>query len=288
MKAEKKSLIPGLHWTGDGHVSLSGRLLDRARTVEALLRDWAIGMGAAEYRFPEMIAARHLTPIAYVKSFPHLATFVTSAARDDAAQASLAAECGDAPRIPLIDGRFEPIEQLLAPAACYHFYHRLAGESLEVPLLLTTECRCHRRESHYLPLRRQWSFSMRELVCFGDRAAVERFTGNCRRDIEAFAHRLGLDAAWHAASDPFFDPAADPKALAQLVEPAKQELKLADGLAIASINDHRGFFGECYGIRYGKRTARSACVAFGIERWLAALIERYGHDTAAWPEPATG
>jgi hypothetical protein len=59
-----------------------------------------------------------------------------------------------------------------------------------------------------------------------------------------------------------------------MVAPTKRELCLADGLAIASINRHRSFFGEAYDIRYGNEPARSACIAFGIERWLFALLEQ--------------
>lgn len=79
-------------------------------------------------------------------------------------------------------------------------------------------------------------------------------------------------------------PTADPKALAQILEPVKQELCTRDGLAIASLNKHRSFFGECYEINFGDEAAHSACVAFGIERWLHALFQAHGSDPATWPE----
>lgn len=279
--------VKGLQWNDDGYVTLSGPLLDRARELDAVICGWAADFGATEYRFPSMISAKSLAPIAYLKSFPHLATFVTSGQRREEALMSIAEDCGTAERIPVSDELLEPVEQLLTPATCYHFYPRFAGSRLTSPLLVTAECQCHRREHEYLPLQRQWCFEMREIVCIGNPAAIEQFTANCRERIEFFVNTLGLDANWETATDPFFDPTSDPKALAQILEPVKKELCTRDGLAIASINKHRSFFGECYDIRHGKDAAHSACVAFGIERWLYALIQTHGGDTAAWPKMET-
>lgn len=280
--------VNGLQWSDDGYVALSGALLDRAFELDAVIRRWADDLGATEYCFPSMIPARDLAPISYLKSFPHLATFVTSGLRREEALMSIANDSGTAERIPIAEDLLEPVEQLLTPATCYHFYPRFAGSRLSTPLLLTAKCQCHRREHEYQPLQRQWCFEMREIVCIGDRDSIDRFAEECRERIDFLVNALGISTGWETATDPFFDPAADPKALAQMLEPVKEELCTSDGLAIASINKHRSFFGECYDIRYGKDAAQSACVAFGIERWLHVLMQRYGSDAMAWPtlEPA--
>lgn len=269
-----------LHWSPDGCAALGGRLLNSALKLDAMLRDLGRVFGAEESRFPSMIAAAALAPVGYLKSFPQHATFAASASRDHEALAALS-QSDSCLSIP--SDSLEPVSHLLTPAACYHFYPRLAGRHLDQPLYLTTACQCHRREDRYEPLRRQWCFWMREIVCIGTGDTVERFTASCRLRINAGVQRLGLDASWQTAADSFFDPAHDPKALAQMVEPSKLELCLPDGLAIASINSHRSFFGECYGIRVADEAAHSACVAFGIERWLFALLAHYGADPADWP-----
>jgi hypothetical protein len=175
----------------------------------------------------------------------------------------------------------------LTPAACYHFYHRLAGTGIASPLSLTTKCQCHRREEYYLPLQRQWCFEMRELVCIGDAVTIDRFTRQCAERVDTLLRELRIEAGWKTATDPFFDPAADPKALAQLLEPTKLELCLSGGLAIASSNRHRSFFGECYDIRLEGKPAESSCVAFGLERWLFAMLETHGADVSQWPRPGS-
>ncbi len=276
--------LDGLHWQSDGYASFSGGLLGRFREIDGLFADWAAGLGAVEYQFPSLISLKKLQPVRYLQSFPHLATLATTFRRDRETLAECAELNADSDTVALTDSHHEACSQLLTPAACYHFYPEFQGRTLRGSVRLTTRCNCHRRESNYEPLRRQWSFNMRELVCLGDEEATGWFVDDCRRRIEWLVDVLGLEAKWKVATDPFFDCDNDPKALAQLVAPVKQELCLPDGLAIASINEHRSFFGEAYDIRVGSEHARSVCVAFGLERWLWALADRFGKDPADWPD----
>ena len=279
-----RRLPDGLDWHESGYAAVSGALADFTAQLDGEFREWAAALNAWEHHFPSLIALKDLKPIGYLRSFPHLATFAVSL-RDDKtilksfADSHATAECVDAAEDYAATGH------ILTPAACYHFYYRLAGQRLDVDLYLTTRCLCHRREERYSPLERQWCFNMRELVCIGTSAAVDAFVDNCVDRIEGLKSRLGITARWQTATDPFFDPLGDPKALAQQLEPVKQELVLTDELAIASVNRHRCFFGECYDIRRGDQAADSACVAFGMERWLLALTRAHGHEPERWPVP---
>jgi hypothetical protein len=264
--------LPGLDWSADGCAALSGELLERAVALDRQFRDWALELGASEHRFPSLLPASGLAPIGYLASFPHLATFATSG--DRGKLDVLAAEHGESAAVPTDQGLLAPATHLLTPAACYHIYYRMQGQEFDKPQVMTTHCLCHRVEEEYQPLRRQWSFEMREIVCIGDDTAIESFVDTLQEKIDSLAVSFGLAVDWRVATDPFFAPGKDSKALAQMVAPTKRELCLADGLAIASINRHRSFFGEAYDIRYGNEPARSACIAFGIERWLFALLEQ--------------
>ena len=283
MSPDIENALKGLQWSADGYAAISGALLEWASELDAVLRGWAAECDGIEYRFPSMISVKSLAPIAYLKSFPHLATFVTSGDRCEESLQSIAKNFGTAEQIALSENHMEPVSQLLTPAACYHFYPRFAGERFVEPVFLTTKCQCHRREEEYLPLQRQWCFEMREIVCIGDAATIETFTDDYTGRTNALVTSLDLETDWCTATDPFFDPNADSKALAQILEPAKQELCTNDGLAIASVNKHRSFFGECYDIQVGGVAAHSACVAFGIERWLFAMLQAHGNDAANWP-----
>jgi hypothetical protein len=63
-------------------------------------------------------------------------------------------------------------------------------------------------------------------------------------------------------------------------------LPLGDGrsVAAASFNDHATFFGDAFDIRDGAGApATSGCVAYGIERWLLAVLVEHGTDPRNWP-----
>jgi hypothetical protein len=270
-----------LHWSEDGYAAISGDLFAWATALDREFLRWAEDFGATDHRFPTMIAAKNLAPISYLKSFPHLATFAVAADRNPAALKKLASD----PAGNMSGEVMEEIEQLLTPAACYHFYPRLAGQRLSAAKFMTTRCQCHRREEIYLPLQRQWCFEMREFVCLGSEENISGFIKDCEQSVDDLAQRLGIKCSWQLATDPFFDPQGDSKALAQILAPTKRELCLEDGLAIGSINQHRNFFGECYDILLNDRPVDSACVAFGIERWLFAMLSAHGSNISQWPEP---
>lgn len=277
--------IAGLHWHDDGRGALSGSLLRRAQQLDAVFAGWASEFGAAEHAFPSLIAASDLAPIGWLRSFPQLATLVVQPDRDPENLRRFAERFGSSDSIEVDAASLGDVSYLLTPATCYHIYPQFAERTLDEPTYISAICQCHRCEDSYRPLQRQWSFQMRELVCLGDADATAALCADMQPRIARFAAAIGINGNWQTASDPFFDPAGDPKALAQLVEPSKLEFCTPSGLALASINEHRSFFGECYGIDYGAQPAVSACVAFGIERWLHALADAHGPAPDVWPQP---
>jgi hypothetical protein len=69
----------------------------------------------------------------------------------------------------------------------------------------------------------------------------------------------------------------------QRLQPNKQELVFDQRLAIGSANNHRNYFGEAFDIRVNGELAHSACVAFGVERWVAAILDQFGPHCGDWP-----
>ena len=70
-------------------------------------------------------------------------------------------------------------------------------------------------------------------------------------------------------------------------EPARDSHAATYGgdLAIASLNRHHDHFGTAFAITRDGAPAYSACLAFGLERWLFAITHRYGTDPRSWPDP---
>ena len=111
-------------------------------------------------------------------------------------------------------------------------------------------------------------------------------TQNCDRParISGCAASLGLDGSLEPATDPFFGASGRGKRLLQQVKGLKYELRLAagrDSLPVASFNLHETFFGERFAMTLSDGTdAHSACVAFGLERWVLAFLEQHGSEAA--------
>jgi hypothetical protein len=273
--------VHGLRWHAQGYASVHGELLARMEQLDARFLRWAREEHATAYRSAGLLPLADLRRARYLQGFPHLAVFPARLSPEAAPLRAVAAASATA------DGLELPFatacDSILPPAACFQVYAALQDSQLDAAHVATVCCTCHRNEADHAWLRRQRAFAMRELVCVGTRAEVDAFLARNRARVDAFARTLGLDARWALATDPFFEAEREPRHLAQRLEPLKHELRLHDGLALCSVNDHRNFFGEGFGIRRDGESAHSGCVAFGLERWLYALIEAFGSDCRGWP-----
>lgn len=238
---------------------------------------WAADCGAAPMLFPPLMRIEDLERFDYFRNFPHLPLLVSHLRPErlaDVAKSGLPqgeAETGD-----LVSAGWA-----LPSAACYNIYLHLAGTDLEAARYVTTVATCFRNEDRYDGLQRLHGFTMREIVCIGTRDEVQDHLRAFKTKVTAFGERLGLGLTVEAGSDPFYQPQSGRAVLQQLF-PQKEELLYDGTLAIASFNFHRNFFGERCRIRAADgQPAFSGCVAFGIERWLHALLARYGSAEAA-------
>jgi seryl-tRNA synthetase len=265
-----------------GQTVLCGDMLELDGRLDRIFTGWARRWHADEYRFPACIEARHLERLDYFRSFPHLATFPVTLdkAHDNLTAFAEGCACSDQGTVALAE--LAPARHVLTPAACYHVYIELEGESLDAPRYITTRATCFRNEEEYTPLERQWNFSMREIVCLGTAAEVEDFLIRSTNVIDHFAATIGLPVRWADATDPFFSPTSNPKYLFQKLEPVKRELVFGNDLAIASTNFHQDYFGDAFHITRDGESACSGCVAFGMERWLSAFLDTYGQRREQW------
>ncbi|TNH29626.1 hypothetical protein FHG89_11500 [Micromonospora orduensis] len=254
--------------TQNGLCTLQPAGLSILESVDAKVLGWAARMGAAEVRLPPLVSVADLVSIDYFDNFPHLPVLVSRVADP----ASPAAVSGTAP--PTVGrGRLVDADYALPSSACYGVYFNLRSTSGLGPTRITTRSRCFRNEASYDGLRRLWSFEMREIVYLGDAGGAAEHLATAKRLISDWCAELGLDVGWRTGSDPFFD-ARHPRAIAQRVAPIKEELLYKGELAIASVNAHRNFFGErCDITDEAGAPIHTSCVGFGLERWIAALLD---------------
>ena len=272
---------------GPGLAGMRGELARLHASVSTAIAEIASADSAEMWFMPQGISFETLERARYFESFPQWLTAASHLSGDETVLRRVARAKRPAQEAAL---SLEIAAAALPPAVCYHTYAALADSTIESPLLMTAEETCWRHEGNRLAaLERGWAFRMREIVFLGKTEDAEAFriTGIMR--AAAFAESLGLKTRTVLATDPFFAPTSRGKALLQRVKALKHELVIprTDGgqIAISSFNNHERFFGEAFGIRLSdQQPATTACVAFGIERWMLAILMTHGTDSANWPE----
>ena len=237
-----------------------------------------------DWRVPPAIDFATLVRAEYFASFPHWLT-VASHLRDEEDALRAVAERGE-PAV-LREASAAP-KAALNPAVCYHIYAALAGTSIDQARIVTAQAECWRHEgARHATLERGWAFTMREVVCIGSDDDAHAFLDRSTERVTEFARSLDLEPTVVVATDPFFAPSARAKHVLQRLKELKHELLLPIGastIAASSFNLHETFFGEAFDITLPNgKPATTACVAFGLERWLLAFLVKHGPDAAGWP-----
>jgi len=272
--------VPGVYGHDAVFEDVRERLADR-------LSGEAAARGAQRLRFPPVLPRRQLESSGYLASFPHLAGTVYSFSGDErqaAQQSERAAE-----HQPWDE--FQAMTELsLMPAACYPVYPAIAARGALGPDGVFVDAGgawVFRHEPSLDPARRQ-IFHQHELVRIGAPDAVLQWREEwAQRGLELL-RSLGLDAELDVANDPFFGRRGRMLAQNQRGERLKLEILVViegpEPTALASFNHHRDHFGGLYGITLADgTTAHTACLGFGHERIVLALLRTHGLLPDRWP-----
>lgn len=243
---------------------------------------------AEPLRFPPVLPRIYLEQTGYLKSFPHLAGTVFAfdgGEREALEQYERASRQEDW-------SEFQQMTDLvLMPAACYPVYPAVAARGPLPPGGLTIDpggAWVFRREPSDDPARQQM-FHMRELVRLGEPDAVATWRDGWRDRALELLRRLDLDADFDVAADPFFGRGGKMLANNQKEQALKFEILAPiagdEPTAIASFNYHQTHFGSTFGLLTSDgETAHTACLGFGHERIVLALLRRHGFDLDLWPD----
>lgn len=168
-------------------------------------------------------------------------------------------------------------KQYLSPAACLHVFPQLFKTTLKHPRSSLVLARAMRYENaqHKFPFRTS-GFHMLEFVMFGDRVELETVRLAIRKMLERELSSLKIPGKFTVATDAFFLEKSEGARILQKMKQLKLEFQLPVGkelIALMSINNHEEYFTDRFDIRLSKgHAASSFCVAFGLERLVAASL----------------
>lgn len=244
--------------------------------------------GAIPDKYPVLIGVDTLKKADYFASFPHHITIASHLVEDIEGIKAFQSKAEEG----VVD--FSPIDKesghVCSPAVCFHLYQALEGQTLDEVVCRTAVGPCFRYESgNMATLERLWDFTMREIIFVGPSDKVDALRQSAMEPVMELVDNLGLQSHIETASDPFFVNNYAGQTFFQLSHKTKYELLLTlpqqEGKAIAagSFNWHQQFFGGKFGIKAEGEEAGTACVAFGVERWVYAFLSQYGLDQSRWP-----
>lgn len=255
--------------------------------VDALISAAAAAERPETMHFPPLLPRRQLESSGYLHSFPHLAgsVFAFAGSEADAVQQDLRASAHE-------DwSEFQQMSELaLVPAACYPVYPALACRGAVASAGITVDAGgawVFRHEPAEDPARLQL-FHQRELVRIGEPGAVLGWRDGWRERGLELLGSIGLDVKSERAADPFFGRGGRMLAINQRAQELKYELAVQiagpEPTAVASFNYHQDHFAAKYGLQLaGGEPAHTACLGFGQERIVLALLRTHGFEPADWP-----
>jgi seryl-tRNA synthetase len=274
-----ESGVPGVY----GHGEPFERVRDR---LDARLSGEARQRGAVKLRFPPILPKHDVESTGYVGNFPHLVGSIFSFEGDEAQaaeQAERAAAHGDWSEFQ------SQTEVSLLPAACYPVYPAIAKRGPLEPGGVFVDAGgswVYRHEPSNDPARRQ-IFHQHELVRIGEPDAVIDWRAEWAQLGVELLRGFGLDANLDKANDPFFGRRGRMLAKNQRSQDLKLELLVQiagpEPTACASFNHHMDHFGSTWGIELSDgEVAHTACLGFGHERIVLALLRTHGLDPREW------
>lgn len=274
-----ESGVPGVY-------GFNALYVDIRRQLESLITRHAADDRPESLSFPPLLPKSVLEDSGYLNSFPHLGAcvFGFDGCESDAAQLRSAA------------GEHRPwphqaqTDLVLAPAACYPVYPAIAKRAALGPggiCIDAGSALVFRNEPSGDPARLQM-FHQRELVRIGEPGTVAIWRDKWRDRAIDILSSLGLDASLSVAADPFFGRAGRMMSRSQRDQELKFEVLVPIAseapTAVASFNYHREHFTAVHGIAMeGGGEAHTACLGFGMERCVLALLHEHGLEPGSWP-----
>ncbi len=236
--------------------------------------------------FPPVIDRSIIERTGYMDSFPNLCGCVHSFTGSEREARALSQRIQSGQPWGELVGTTDLV---LNPAACYPLYPTCAGTVPTDGRHVTMFAWVYRQEPSIEPTRMR-SFRVREFVRIGTPEMVVAWRDMWLARGLAMLKSLELPARSDVAADPFFGRGGKMLAAGQIEQRLKFEVLIPviseeSPTACCSFNYHQDKFGQAFDIRLPSgETAHSACLGFGMERVVMALLKTHGFEPPSWPK----
>jgi seryl-tRNA synthetase len=189
-----------------------------------------------------------------------------------------------------VEELFEVNDFFLRPCLCYFAYDERKDQRLTHDLeVVNSYGSCFRHEhKRKISKHRSRDFTMYELIYFGSKEKVEKIRKQLIQEIWELFKRIGLSGYIETANDPFFINNDRNLIAFQRGAEMKYELVFSPNentnFSIGSFNLVGDVLTESFGIKSKQgEKVYSGCTAFGLDRWVRAILYTFGENMENWP-----
>lgn len=271
---------------GEGQLGFGEKGKFLLEYLDELFANIAHQLGAIEKMYPTLLPIRGYSKTGYLKKTPQYAMFC-SAVNDN--MSSLEQTDAAVHNNSVKDVVKEP-EYALSPSACFHTYLEYEDAVLEDNTIVTFKQNVFRNEGrlNYREIGRLCDYHVREVVMIGSNEYVLEMRNKIMEKSTEIMKYLNLNGDISLASDSFVVPKMQMYRKIQRIDKSKYEmhLKVSDNKSIstASFNLHGKAFTDPFNIRVKNcEDTVTACVGFGLQRWVISFLSQYSLDEKKWP-----
>ena len=249
--------------------------------------EFAYELGASEKLYPVLLPLSDYYKTGYISKTPQYSIFC----------ASVNENLEDLERVDAVV-RNKKIKDIikeprfaLSPSACFHTYLEYKNKILKDNTIVTFRQNVFRNEGrlNYNEIGRLCDYHVREIVMIGSNDFVSDNRDRIMQKSKEFMSKLQLMGDISLASDSFVIPKMQMYRKIQQIDKSKYEMHLnisqEKTISTASYNLHGKAFTDPFNISVKNcQDTVTACVGFGLQRWVLAFFSQYGIDEDTWPE----
>ncbi|MBO4864003.1 MAG: hypothetical protein J5517_06540 [Eubacterium sp.] len=276
----------GLIDFGNGQIGFDEKGKFIMEYFDSVFCGFAKRYGAMEKVYPVMLPIGPYSLTGYLKKSPQY-SFFCSSIKDNL---SALEETDESVKNSEVREIIKEPEFALSPSACFHTYIEYKNKELEKNTLVTFTQNVFRNEGrlNYFQKGRLCDYHVREIVMIGSQEYCVSVRDKIMDDTVNLLVELNLRGDISLASDSFVIPKMQMYRRLQHIDKSKYEMHLYTGInekvSTASFNLHGKAFTDPFNICVRGEDTVTACIGFGLQRFVISFFSQFGYNEDHWPE----